>query len=313
MNMIFIALNETTNAARVSMRRWPHFAGLNALCRRPPRSQSQTRTQRFRSAAGMSRPIPSPVPVKRTGLARSPAKFNSRRGSADREARWRRQDSSPGSRAYSVEAVSKSGVRCLRVSVESGRGSSPGTLVTRIRRLPAGRSSVACREFAGVWHHRDTTRGSDRCRGVRRGVCPPPPPAGPPRYPTGDQLPGPPCFCASPQRAGGSRSRVVFGVRIERPPDHPLILRVVLARLVLEELDAARAQCDRDLDAFVPKDQALGARKEVRNDLQPSQTLVRVSDVLAHFGRREREVNRADAPPGRSRGARPPDPPDVGI
>jgi len=75
---------------------------------------------------------------------------------------------------------------------------------------------------------------------------------------------------------------MVFRVCIEQPPDHPLILRVVPARLVLEELDAALAQCDRDLDAFVPEDQVLGARKEVRNDLQFSETLVRVSDVLAH-------------------------------
>jgi len=60
---------------------------------------------------------------------------------------------------------------------------------------------------------------------------------------------------------------MVFSISIEQTPDHSLILRVVSTRLVLEELDAALAQCDRDLDPFIPKDQVLGARKEVRNDL----------------------------------------------
>lgn len=54
-------------------------------------------------------------------------------------------------------------------------------------------------------------------------------------------LPGPPCLCASPRRAGGSRAGMVFGVRIEQPPNHPLILRLVSPRFVLEELDAALA------------------------------------------------------------------------
>jgi len=56
---------------------------------------------------------------------------------------------------------------------------------------------------------------------------------------------------------------MVLSICIEQPPDHPLILRVVSTRLVLEKLDAALAQCDRDLDPLFPKDQVLGARKEV--------------------------------------------------
>jgi hypothetical protein len=96
------------------------------------------------------------------------------------------------------------------------------------------------------------------------------------------ELSGPPCFGAHPFRARGSRSSVEFGVRIEQSPDHPLVLRVVPTRLVFEELDAPLAQCDRHLDSFVPKDQVLGARKKVRNDLQPSERFVRVLNVLAH-------------------------------
>lgn len=38
----------------------------------------------------------------------------------------------------------------------------------------------------------------------------------------------------------------------------------------------------RDLDSVISKDQVLGAREEVRNDLQPSQWLVRIANVLAH-------------------------------
>lgn len=76
---------------------------------------------------------------------------------------------------------------------------------------------------------------------------------------------------------------MVFSIRIEQPPDHPLILRVVSTCLVLEELDAAFAQCDRDLDPLLPKGQVLGPRKEVRNNLQPSERFVCVPDVLAHM------------------------------
>ena len=75
---------------------------------------------------------------------------------------------------------------------------------------------------------------------------------------------------------------MVLGIGVEQPPDHPLVLRVVFPRLGLEELDTAFAQRDRHLDPFIPKDQVRGTRKEVRNDLQLSQWLVRVPDALLH-------------------------------
>ncbi len=61
---------------------------------------------------------------------------------------------------------------------------------------------------------------------------------------------------------------MVVSIGVKQPPNHPLVLRVVFARLGLEEVHATLAQRDRDLDAFLPKDQVLGPRKEVRNDLQ---------------------------------------------
>jgi hypothetical protein len=66
------------------------------------------------------------------------------------------------------------------------------------------------------------------------------------------------------------------GVRVEQAPDDPLILRVVLARLVLEELDAAPAQRDSDLDAVLTEHQILRARKEVRNDARVTSGSVRI-------------------------------------
>ena len=59
---------------------------------------------------------------------------------------------------------------------------------------------------------------------------------------------------------------MVLGICVEQPSNHSLVLRVVLARFGLEELDAALAQRDRNLDALVAKDKILGRRKEVRND-----------------------------------------------
>src|SRR5713226_2101819 len=76
--------------------------------------------------------------------------------------------------------------------------------------------------------------------------------------------------------------RVMPGVRVQQPPDHALVLRVVLARLVLEKLDAALAQRDRHLDAFVPEYEILGTRQEVRNDLEVAEGFVGVPNFLAH-------------------------------
>ena len=71
---------------------------------------------------------------------------------------------------------------------------------------------------------------------------------------------------ARPSWAPSSRSRVVLGICVEQPSNHSLVLRMVLARFGLEEIDAALAQSDRDLDALVAKGKILGRRKEVRND-----------------------------------------------
>ena len=60
---------------------------------------------------------------------------------------------------------------------------------------------------------------------------------------------------------------MMFRIGIEQPPDHALVLRVVLLGLALEKFDAALAQRDRDLDSFVPENQIFRTWKEIRNDL----------------------------------------------
>jgi hypothetical protein len=62
----------------------------------------------------------------------------------------------------------------------------------------------------------------------------------------------------------------MFRVGVKKPPNHSLILRVVLPRLRFEEFNAALAQRDRNLDALIPEDKVLRSRKEVANDLQSS-------------------------------------------
>lgn len=57
---------------------------------------------------------------------------------------------------------------------------------------------------------------------------------------------------------------------------------MMFPRLTLEKLDTSLAQRDGDLDAFVPKDQILRPRKEVRNDLGVTERFVGVYDFLAH-------------------------------
>jgi hypothetical protein len=59
---------------------------------------------------------------------------------------------------------------------------------------------------------------------------------------------------------------MVLGIGIEQAPNHSLVLRMVLPCFRLEEIDAALAQGDRNLHAFVAKHEILGTRKEVRND-----------------------------------------------
>ena len=60
----------------------------------------------------------------------------------------------------------------------------------------------------------------------------------------------------------------MFSVDVKKPPNHSLILRVVLPRLPFEEFNATLAQRDRNLDALIPEDEVLRSRKEVANDLQ---------------------------------------------
>jgi hypothetical protein len=75
---------------------------------------------------------------------------------------------------------------------------------------------------------------------------------------------------------------MILRISIEQPPDHTLILRVMFPRLTLEELDTSLARCNRDLDAFVPKNELLGPREEIRNDLEIAERFVGVLDFLAH-------------------------------
>ena len=72
-------------------------------------------------------------------------------------------------------------------------------------------------------------------------------------------------------------------IGVEQPPDHALVLRVMFAGLAFEELDASLAQRDGDLHAFIPKDEVLRSRKDVRNDLEISERFVGVFDFLAHI------------------------------
>ena len=75
---------------------------------------------------------------------------------------------------------------------------------------------------------------------------------------------------------------MVLSIGVKQPTDHPLVLRVVLSRLILKELNAAFAQGDRNFYAFVPENQVFRARKEIRNDLEVSEGFVGVADSLAH-------------------------------
>jgi hypothetical protein len=59
---------------------------------------------------------------------------------------------------------------------------------------------------------------------------------------------------------------VVLGMGVEQPSNHAPVLRMVLTRFDLDEIDAALAQRDGDLGALIAKDKRLGRRKEVRND-----------------------------------------------
>jgi hypothetical protein len=59
---------------------------------------------------------------------------------------------------------------------------------------------------------------------------------------------------------------MMLGIGVEQPPDHALVLRMMLAGFPLEEIDASLAQRDGHFDSFLPKDEFLGASQEIRND-----------------------------------------------
>jgi hypothetical protein len=75
---------------------------------------------------------------------------------------------------------------------------------------------------------------------------------------------------------------MVLCISVEKPPDHSLILGVVLLRLTFEEVHTALAQGERYLDSLIPKDQVLRAWKKVGNNLRLSEGLVGVFDFPAH-------------------------------
>lgn len=71
-------------------------------------------------------------------------------------------------------------------------------------------------------------------------------------------------------------------IGVEQPPDHALVLSTMFSSFALEELNASLAQGDGDLDTFIPKDEFLRPRKEVRNDREVSERFVGVLDFLVH-------------------------------
>ncbi len=76
--------------------------------------------------------------------------------------------------------------------------------------------------------------------------------------------------------------RMMLGIGVEQPPNHPLILRVVLLCLSLEEIDAALAQRDGDLDPFILEYEVLRTREKVSDDLGVSEGFARVFYFRAH-------------------------------
>ena len=76
--------------------------------------------------------------------------------------------------------------------------------------------------------------------------------------------------------------RMMLGIGVEQPPNHSLILGVVLLRLDLEKIDATLAQRNGDLDPFVLKNKILRAGKKVSDDLGVSEVFVRVFYFRAH-------------------------------
>ena len=59
---------------------------------------------------------------------------------------------------------------------------------------------------------------------------------------------------------------MMLGIGVEQSPDHSLVLRMMLSSFPFEKLHASLAQRDGHFDSFLPKDEFLGARQEIRND-----------------------------------------------
>jgi len=75
---------------------------------------------------------------------------------------------------------------------------------------------------------------------------------------------------------------MMFRVSVKQPPDHALVLGMMFPGFALEKLDTSLAQRKGDFDSFIPKDELLRSREEVRNDLEVSDEFVCVFDFLAH-------------------------------
>lgn len=71
-------------------------------------------------------------------------------------------------------------------------------------------------------------------------------------------------------------------VGVEQPADHTLVLRMMFPGLAFEELDASLTQSDGDFDPFIAKDEVLGTREKVRNDLEVPERFVGVLYFHAH-------------------------------
>ena len=75
---------------------------------------------------------------------------------------------------------------------------------------------------------------------------------------------------------------MMLSVGIKKSTDHPLVLCVVFARFVLEKVNAALAQRNGHLNAFVAEHEIFWARQKVWDDPEVSEGFIRVLDSLAH-------------------------------
>src|SRR3989442_15163689 len=71
-------------------------------------------------------------------------------------------------------------------------------------------------------------------------------------------------------------------VAVEKPANHPLVLRAMPLGLALEEVHATLGERDRYLYPLLPKHKLLGRGQKVTNHSQLAQGLVSVPDSPAH-------------------------------